>query len=175
MIANNSLLLSFFLILGLYSCSSIPKSATTMSPFDKEKYLGKWYEIVRMDFKFEKDLNNTIAEYGVREYGEIGVPNKGYNYVKQAWTEAVGKAKFVGNETEAKLKVSFFWSFYSGYNVIALYKYYNYAFVAGGDLSFLWILSRETTLPDKVKGHYLKIAKDLGYKTEELIWVKHNK
>ena len=36
------------------SCSTIPKNAQAVKPFDKEKYLGKWFEIARLDFKFEK-------------------------------------------------------------------------------------------------------------------------
>ena len=37
------------------SCSTIPKNAQAVKPFDKEKYLGKWFEIARLDFKFEKN------------------------------------------------------------------------------------------------------------------------
>jgi len=73
------------------------------------------------------------------------------------------------------LKVSFFGPFYSGYNVIALDKDYKYALVSGQNLDYLWILSRTTTIPDDVKQQYLKLASDLGYKTENLIWVEHNK
>lgn len=73
------------------------------------------------------------------------------------------------------LKVSFFGPFYSGYNVIALDKDYKYALVSGQSLDYLWILSRTTTIPDDVKQQYLKLASDLGYKTENLIWVEHNK
>lgn len=173
--ANAQLFLSLMTFLLLGACSSIPQGATAVSPFEKEKYLGKWYEIARMDFKFEKNLNNTTAEYGLREDGKISVTNRGYDYVKQEWKEAVGKAKFVDDENTAKLKVSFFGPFYAGYNVIALDENYTYALVAGKDLSYLWILSRETSIPDSVKNDYLKIAEDLGYKTEELIWVKHGK
>ena len=36
----------------LNACSSIPKGATAIKPFDKAKYLGKWFEIARMDFSF---------------------------------------------------------------------------------------------------------------------------
>jgi apolipoprotein D and lipocalin family protein len=166
---------SFLATLFFNACSSIPQGATAVSPFEKEKYLGKWYEIARMDFKFEKNLNNTTAEYGVREDGKISVTNKGFNYVTQEWTEAIGKAKFTGDEDVAMLKVSFFGPFYAGYNVIALDKDYTYALVAGKDVSYLWILSRETTIPESVKADYLKIAQDLGYQTDELIWVEHNK
>lgn len=169
------LLFVFISVMMFNSCSSIPKGATAVSPFEKEKYLGLWYEIARLDFKFEKNLNNTTAEYGIREDGKISVTNRGYNYVKDEWKEAVGKAKFVEDENVAKLKVSFFGPFYAGYNVIALDENYQYALVAGKDLGFLWILSRETTIPDDVKNQYLNIAQNIGFETDDLIWVEHNK
>src|SRR5690348_1622745 len=95
-------------MLGLYACTTIPKGAVAVHPFDKNKYLGKWYEIARMDFKFEKDLNNTTAEYSLNKNGNIKVVNKGYNPKKEQWKQAIGKAKFVGDENTAMLKVSFF-------------------------------------------------------------------
>ncbi|MFT4032686.1 MAG: lipocalin family protein [Siphonobacter sp.] len=88
---------------SLFSCSTIPEGATTVKPFDKKKYLGKWFEIARLDFKYEKDLNNTTAEYTLNENGTIRVDNKGYNYKKEEWKQSIGKAKFVGKEDIAKL------------------------------------------------------------------------
>ena len=157
------------------SCTSIPKGAVAVSSFDKEKYLGKWYEIARMDFKFERGLNNTTAFYSVNKDGSIRVQNRGYNPAKSIWKEAIGKAKFVGKDDVAMLKVSFFGPFYGGYNVIALDKDYKYALIAGNSLDYLWILSREKTLPENIKTEYLKIAGNLGFKTSELIWVEHDK
>lgn len=157
------------------SCTTIPKRAVAITPFDKGKYLGKWYEIARLDFKFERDLNNTTAEYSLNDDGTIRVKNQGYNYVKEEWKQAIGKAKFVGDDNVAMLKVSFFGPFYSGYNVIAIDDDYRYALVAGKNLKYLWILARETTIPDDVRERYLKIAQDIGYKTSELIWVEHNR
>ncbi|MDO9137139.1 MAG: lipocalin family protein, partial [Lutibacter sp.] len=104
----------------------------------------------------------------------IRVDNRGYNYKTNQWKQAVGKAKFRADENEAALKVSFFGPFYTGYNVIALDNAYKYALVAGKDLGYLWILSRETEIPETVKQNYLKMAADLGYKTSDLVWVEHN-
>ena len=157
------------------SCVTIPKGATAVSPFDKEKYLGKWYEIARMDFRFERNLNNTTANYSVNDDGSIKVVNRGYNYVKDEWDEAIGKAKFAGNENVARLKVSFFGPFYAPYNVIALDSEYKYALVAGKNQDYMWILSREKTVSEDVKQDYLKIAGDLGYNTSDLIWVEHDR
>jgi len=165
----------FIIMTGLFSCATIPKGAVAVKPFQKERYLGKWYEIGRMDFKFEKDLNNTTAEYSLNDDGTIRVINKGYNTKKEKWKQAIGKAKFIEEENIAMLKVSFFGPFYSGYNVIAIDDEYRYALVCGKSLKYLWILSREISIPMKIKEEYLKIAKEIGYHTTDLLWVEHDK
>jgi len=152
----------------------MPEGAKPITSFQKEKYLGKWYEIARLDFKFEKDLNNTTANYSVNEDGSIRVQNRGFNYKTKEWKEAIGKAKFREDDTIAKLKVSFFAPFYGSYNVIALDEDYKYALICGKNLDYLWILSREKTIPEEIKQSYLKIASDLGYNVNDLIWVEHN-
>lgn len=166
-----------FLTATLYlfnSCSSIPKGAKPIQDFDQEKYLGNWFEIARLDFVFEKNLNNTTAEYSLNDDGSIKVVNKGYNYIKNKSVASIGKAKFLGESNEGKLKVSFFGPFYSGYNILALDSDYKYALVAGKNLKYMWLLSREKTMPETIKKDYLKIAQDLGYDTSALIWVMHN-
>lgn len=170
-----NILILCVLSLGVFSCNTIPKGAEAVKPFDKAKYLGKWYEIARLDFKFEEGLNNTTANYSLNDNGTIKVVNRGYDYEEEEWTESTGKAKFVGDDNVAKLKVSFFGPFYAGYNVIAIDNNYKYALVAGKNLDYLWILSRETTIPENVKNEYLKKAQEIGYNTSDLIWVEHNK
>ena len=160
----------------LTSCkSTVPKGASPVKPFDVKRYTGKWYEIARLDFKYEKGLNNTTAQYSLNDNGTIQVVNRGYDTAKNEWNEAKGKAKFVDAKNEAKLKVSFFGPFYSGYNVIALDPEYRYALVAGESLKYLWLLSRETTMPHNIKEKYLQQAKALGYNTDDLVWVKHDR
>jgi apolipoprotein D and lipocalin family protein len=163
------------ILLGLGSCSTIPRGVVAVKPFNKEKYLGKWYEIARLDFKYERNLNNTTAEYSLNDNGSIKVDNRGFNFKKGKNEQAIGKAKFIGDENIAMLKVSFFRPFYAGYNVIALDEDYKYALVSGDRFKYLWILSRETIVPDEIKSKYLKIAENLGYKTSDLIWVEHDK
>jgi apolipoprotein D and lipocalin family protein len=169
------ILLIGILLTGLYGCSTIPDGAVAVSPFDKARYLGTWYEIARLDFKYERDLNNTTATYSLNPNRTIKVDNQGYNTKTSAWEQAIGKAKFVGEDNTAMLKVSFFGPFYAGYNVIALDDEYKYALIAGESLKYLWILSRETTVPDDIKARYLKIAEEIGYHTADLVWVIHDR
>ena len=168
-------ILTFLIMTVFYSCSSIPKGAVPIEPFAKDKYLGKWYEIARLDFKFERGLNNTTAEYSLNKNGTLKVDNKGYDEKKGEWSQAIGKARFIKGDSIAMLKVSFFGPFYGGYNVIAIDPEYKYALVSGSSLKYLWILSRNTSIPDAVKNKYLKIAKEIGYNTSDLLWVEHNK
>ncbi len=169
---------SVFKLLGLCAffsaCSSIPDDVKAIKPFDKSKYLGKWYEIARFDFKFERGLELTTAEYSIKDNGTIKVVNRGYNKEKKEWSEAVGKAKFAGPDTVAMLKVSFFGPFYGGYNVIALDQEYQYALVCGGSKDYLWILSREKQIPETIKTSYLHLADSLGFATEKLLWINQD-
>lgn len=167
-------LLGVVAIAVLQSCKTIPKGAVAIKPFDSKKYLGTWYEIARLDFRFERNLNNTTANYSFNPDGSIKVVNRGYNYKTSRWKQSTGKAKFAGDKTEAKLKVSFFGPFYAGYNVISLDADYKYALVAGKNLDYLWLLSREKTIPKNIQQDYLQKANALGYDTAALVWVKQD-
>lgn len=157
------------------SCVSIPKGATAVKPFELEKYLGKWYEIARKDFKYEKNLNNVTASYSLNDNGTVKVVNRGFDYTKNEWKESVGKAKPVGDPKEGRLKVSFFGPFYGGYNIIDLDPNYQYALIAGDNLKNLWILSRKTSIPQDIKNRFLEKAGKIGYDTGDLVWVEHDK
>jgi len=153
----------------------IPDKAHAIENFNVNRYLGTWYEIARFDFYFEKDLDNTTAQYNLDSHGNVKVVNSGYNVKDKQWKQAIGKAKFRNSETTGALKVSFFGPFYSGYNIIALDPSYKYALIAGKNLDYLWILSREKTIPEEIKNNYLKLAKEIGYDVSRFIWVNHDK
>ena len=78
------------------------------------------------------------------------------------------------HEEIGRRNLKFFKPIWSGYNVIDLVDY-KYALVAGNNTDYLWILSKETTIPENIKQRFLKKSKDLGFKNEELIWVNHDK
>lgn len=163
------------LVALLASCATLPETGRGVGGFEKEKYLGKWYEIARFDFTFERNLDNTTAEYSLRPDGKIAVRNRGRNHVTGKWQEARGKARFRGDETRAELEVSFFGPFYADYTVLALASDYSSALVSGGSLDYLWILSRTPTLPEDTKRQYLELAGSAGHAIQNLVWVRHDK
>lgn len=148
---------------------TIPEGVEAVSPFDLDRYLGKWYEIARFDYRFEKGLDHATAKYSRRDDGSIKVVNKGQKKNGEK-TKAVGRAVPAGPEDTGMLKVSFFGPFYAGYNVIAIDPEYRYALVAGQSREYLWILSREKTIPDNIREAYLQHARELDFEVEKLVW-----
>jgi apolipoprotein D and lipocalin family protein len=162
------------LALCLVGCLGVPDGAQPVEDFMLEKYLGKWYEIARMDHSFERGLSNVTAEYSLREDGGVKVVNRGFKSTANKWKDAEGKAYIDGNPSVGKLKVSFFGPFYGAYNVIALDQDYQWALVVGPNTKYLWILSRTPVLDQAVIEQLLSQAKSLGFKTDELIFVEQD-
>ena len=163
-------------VLLLACCVKVPEGIKPVKDFDVKRYIGTWYEIARLDHSFERGLNNISATYTLRDDGGIDVLNKGFDKKKKKWKEAKGKAYFVGEKTVASLKVSFFGPFYGGYNVIALdHDQYSYAMVCGPDRSYFWILARQSKLDQSILNELIEEAKGLGFETDKLIFVEHDK
>jgi len=161
------------LFLLLSGCVSIPDGITPVTPFVADKYLGKWYEIARLDNSFERGLSQITADYSLSTDGEIKVINRGYAIAEKQWQQAEGKAYFVDKPDVGYLKVSFFGPFYSAYIVVLLDENYQYALVTSSSKSYLWILARQPKLDAAVQDKLIKKAAELGFETDKLIYVSH--
>lgn len=154
-------------------CSSvgIPDGLQPVTGFDPDRYLGTWHEIARLDHSFERGLTKVTATYSLKSDGSIRVLNRGYDAGKARWKEAEGVARFLGERNVGSLKVSFFGPFYGGYHILALDREnYQYALVCGPSRSYLWILARETKLPESTLSELLRQAHDAGFSTNALIY-----
>ncbi len=163
------LLLSF----ALNGCLGMPDSVTPVSNFEIQNYLGKWYEIARLDHSFEDGLSQVTAEYTLKDDGGVSVLNKGFLAEENRWKEAEGKAYFVDSESDGYLKVSFFGPFYGSYVVFDLDREdYHYAFVSGPNTDYLWLLARTPTVEQNIIDKFVTMAKERGFDTENLIFVE---
>ena len=156
-------------------CIGVPRSLEPVEGFVADRYLGKWYEIARLNHRFEKDLEAVTAEYSLLPEGKIRVINRGYSKEKGRWKQITGHAKSVSDVSIGHLKVSFFGPFYASYVIFGLdHRNYQYAFVSGYNTNYLWLLSREPKVSDFVRGEFIEAARMAGFSVKDLIWVDQN-
>lgn len=165
----------FALMAMLTGCTGIPEDITPVKPFEVNRYVGKWYEIARLDHRFERGLSHITAEYSLNADGSIRVINSGYSAEAGERRQAEGKAKFVRGSDEGYLKVSFFGPFYGSYIIFGIDQQgYQYAFISGNNRDYLWLLARTPTVSHEVQSDFIRTAKSLGFNTEQLIFVDHS-
>lgn len=167
--------LMYVIVLALFlaSCGSMPDNIKPVSDFELDRYMGKWYEIARLDHRFERGLENVTATYSIMDDGTVKVANRGLSATSKEWNDAIGKARFAGDSNIGHLEVSFFGPFYGPYVIFDLdesKENYQYAFVASSE-KYLWFLSRTPTVSDEIKDKFLNAAQASGYNIEELIFV----
>lgn len=165
-------ILNWTLVLLYISACSASLPVQPVENFELNRYLGQWYEIARLDHFFERGLEHVTAEYSLRKDGGVRIINKGYSVQKATWSEAKGKAYLDDSPTTGVLKVSFFGPFYSAYIIFGLDPDYQYAYVSGPDLNYLWLLSRTPSVPQGVYEEFVTTARDRGFDVNKLIRVQ---
>jgi len=132
----------------------------TVSPFDVERYLGRWYEIASFPQSFQKGCTGTTAEYSLIDNETVRVLNSCYlNSLNGKLKQAEGKATIPDLNDPSKLEVSFFWPFSGAYWVIELGEDYEYSVVGHPSRDYLWILSRTPQMDEaKLQGILARTA-----------------
>ena len=157
----------------LTGCLGMPAGKQPVQPFELPRYLGQWYEVARLDHSFERGLSRVSADYSLQANGQVQVVNRGYDAASGRWREAVGKARFVESSDQGYLKVSFFGPFYGSYVIFELDQQdYQYAFVAGPNRDYLWLLARTPQVSPALRERFVAVARAHGFATEQLIWVE---
>lgn len=142
----------------------------TVAHVDLQRYLGTWYEIATIPARFQKNCVGVTATYTMRPDGAIGVVNRCRKFTLDGKEKSVkGKAWVVDKNTNAKLKVQFFWPFRGDYWIIELDPDYQYAVVGHPGRNYLWILCRR---PHMDEGLYTQLVDKIaaqGYDVNRLV------
>lgn len=163
-------------LLVVAACTGRPAGVEPVRGFDVTRYGGEWFEILRLDHRFERDLVNVTATYTLRPDGSIGVLNRGYDPKGCRWKAADGRAVFQDSPDVASLSVTFFWPFAGGYHVVELDRAdYGWAMISGPTRDYLWILARRPDLSAEIRDRLVARARSLGFPVDELILVEHGR
>ena len=137
--------------------------------FDLGGFVGRWYEIARLENKVQKGQTNVTHRFTQNEDGSLEVIVRGYDAKKKAWdkTEGIANQEI---ENVGLFKTTFLPTFARKLYVIDFDKDYNNTLVASEDYKYLWILSRKKEISDTVKDRFLDSAKKVGFDASKLIW-----
>lgn len=136
--------------------------------FDINQYLGKWYEIARIENKFQPKMEQVTAQYNLIRENYIEIINSGY--IKNKQIQIIGRA--VPSDKETTLKIHFAPDVYSYYNILFVDDNYQYALVSGNSKEYLWILSRTPELDKNITDKLIDIAKENGFNVNDIVFTK---
>lgn len=157
------LLLSLFVISSAFAAP--PK---TVPHVDLKKYMGKWYEIASFPNWFQKGCQCTTAQYSLQGK-EVKVINQCYKGNPLKLSQAKGKAWAVDDNSNAKLKVQFFWPFKGDYWILHLTPGYQQVLIGSPNHKYLWILARQRHISNSVYQQLVGIAKQQGFNVSKLV------
>ena len=157
----------------------VPASAdaplATVDFVDLDRYVGKWYEIARLEQRFQKGCINSTAEYSFRKDGDIRVVNRCELEESGKTKEAVGRAWVKDKQTNAKLRVQFVLtglklSFLSGkYWILDLAPDYSHVMVGDPSRKYFWLLSRTPQMDAQLFTELMVKAEALGFDASAFI------
>jgi apolipoprotein D and lipocalin family protein len=121
---------------------------------DLSRYVGRWYELARYPNRFQQQcIGAATAEYTLLPKGTVQVVNRCPKPGGKV-DEAIGEARRVGPDGSPTLQVrfapawlSFLPQVWGNYWVVELDAAYQLAVVSEPKREFLWVLSREPSLP----------------------------
>ena len=162
------LILIVVIVMTAMSCNAQSNiNRATVASLDVNRYMGRWYEIARYDHSFERNMEYCKAQYTLMPDGKILVENSGVDSRTGKFRIADGKAKL--GDHPGQLRVSFFWIFYSDYNILEMGEHGEWVLVGSRSPQYLWILSRTPSLPEQTLNEIMERAEQRGYNTEKLI------
>ncbi len=141
----------------------------TVARFDVARYMGRWYEIARIENRFERGMTDVWADYRLLDDGTVEVTNSGFDTRLGVRREAVGRAR-VRSAEPGRLRVRFFGPLGADYRILELDQEYRWALVGGRSASYLWILSRTPTLDAPTCARLVARARERGFDAERLSW-----
>ncbi|MGB7182190.1 MAG: lipocalin family protein [Burkholderiaceae bacterium] len=153
-------------------------AVVAVQQLDPDRYAGQWFEIARLPNRFQNQcVGNVTATYTQNDGGGLSVTNRCMTE-NGTIDEAVGRVRRV-SDTQAKLKVSFLPSLLStlswlpfgwgDYWVLDLAGDYSHALVGTPDNKYLWLLSRDSEMPEPEYFKLMQKASAMGFDTDKVV------
>jgi apolipoprotein D and lipocalin family protein len=132
---------------------------------DLSRMEGKWFEIAKLPRPSQAGCTGTTADYQLKSANELLVVNECHEGDLQGPVKRVA-ARAIATDPAVPAKLSLDFGFaYGDYWIVEVGDDYEYAVVGHPTRDYLWILSRERSLPKPTLDGVLERAKTRGFPT----------
>jgi apolipoprotein D and lipocalin family protein len=159
--------LSRFMLIGLLAlgCQHEPLDVASV---DLQRMQGKWYEVASLPRITQQGCSGTTAEYQLKSDTELLVINECHEgNLNGPVRRFAARAVATDPQVPGKLSLNFGYA-YGDYWVIDVGEHYEYLVVGHPTRDYLWILSRERSLPQATLDGVLARAQKKGFATGTL-------
>ena len=157
----------------LTACSSQPPMAT-VDKVDLQRFMGDWYVIANIPTFLEQGAHNPVESYALNADGTIATTFT-FNADSFEGEKKIYHPKgFIRNtESNAEWGMQFIWPIKADYRIVYLDDDYQYTVIGRNSRDYVWIMARNTQIPDQIYGELRDFVIDLGYDPELLQKAPH--
>lgn len=162
------------LCIFLFSCFNTNSNFNlkTVDNVDINKFMGNWYVIACIPTFLEKNTLNAIENYRLNKNNEIETTfsfhKKSINNPRKTFKS---KATILDKYNNSEWEMKFWGPFKSKYLIIDLAKDYSTTIVTIPNKSYVWIMSREPKIKDRIYSNMINKLESLNFDIEKIVKV----
>ena len=136
----------------------------TVPYVDIERFMGDWYVIANIPTFIEKRATNAVESYRLNDKGEVETTFTFYQDSPTGKKKVYNPIGFIFNtETNAEWRMQFIWPFKLPFLIIDLADDYSYTVVGVPNRKYVWIMARESKLPNDIYEKIINELAGIGY------------
>jgi apolipoprotein D and lipocalin family protein len=150
------------------ACASF-KPIPAVEYVDIERFMGDWYVIANIPTFIEKNAFNAVESYRLEEDGTVATTFR-FNKGGFDGPEKVYHPRgFIQDEkSNAVWGMQFIWPFKAEYRIIYLTEDYQQTVIGRSKRDYVWVMSRNPSIPDEDFARILRFLEKIGYDIEQV-------
>ena len=153
----------------LSACASTPPTIPPVASVDLPRFMGDWYVIAQIPTYLERKAFDSVESYRLDADGKIRTTFRYRNGSADApmkTMEPVGRV--VPGTNNAVWEMQFVWPIQAEYVIVDLAPDYSRTIVGRSKRDYVWLMSRQPSLPAPELAAAIQKIRELGYDTTKL-------
>ena len=153
----------------LSACASTPPTIPPVASVDMPRFMGDWYVIAQIPTYIERKAYDSVESYRLDADGTIRTTFRYRNGSADApmkTMEPVGRV--VPGTNNAVWEMQFVWPIQAEYVIVDLAPDYSRTIVGRSKRDYVWLMSRQPSLPAAELAAAIQKIRELGYDTTKL-------